>query len=229
MEMINKIQHNNSSTIKGFGIGVGNEFTKVPARQLTAPVIEYADKKTENVVNGVWKIDRQKFVQPQCALKYACLNLNFRTPDSEAFDLCKQLSLHGRNLNMQISDRPEVYEKIGDRDPSRKMNEVMKKIANNREIKIVFCIISGFDARIYSNVKKMAELNYGVLTQCIKDNTVSRKRFDASTIVNLLLKVNAKLNGINHKLQKSPLLDGKCMIIGADVTHPSPDQTEMPR
>lgn len=227
--MINNIRHSDSAVIKGFGIDLKNEFTKIPARQLNAPVIEYANKKFENVVNGVWKIERQQFLQPQTALKYGCLNLNFRTPDSEAFDLCKQFNQYGKNLNMQISERPDFYEKIGDRDPTNRLKMAMKKIALNRDIKIVFCIINGFDSRGYSMVKKMAELECGVLTQCIKDNTVSRKRFDGSTIVNLLLKVNVKLNGVNHKLQTSPLLNGKCMIIGADVTHPSPDQKDIPR
>lgn len=227
--MINSIRHTDSAIIKGFGIDIKPEFTKVPARQLVAPNIQYANNQTVGVVNGVWNVDRKNFLQPQCALKYACINMNFRTPDSEVFDLCKQFSMHGKNLNMQISDKPAMYEKIADRDPTRRLRDIFRNIAKDRDIKIAFCIISGFDSRIYSHVKKFAELEFGVLTQCIKDNTVSRKRFDASTIVNLLLKINAKLNGTNHKLQKSPLLNGKCMIVGADVTHPSPDQREIPR
>lgn len=229
MDMINNIRHNDSTIIKGFGIDINNQFTKVPARQLNAPAIEYANRRTENVVNGVWKIDRQEFLQPQSPLKYACINLNFRTADSEVFELCKQFHNYGKSLNMLISERADCYEKIGDRDPTNKLKKVMEDIARNRDIKIVFCIISGFNSSIYSTVKKMAELKCGVLTQCIKDITVARKRNDGSTIVNLLLKVNAKLNGTNHKLHKSPMLDGKCMIIGADVTHPSPDQRDIPR
>lgn len=57
-----------------------------------------------------------------------------------------------------------------------------------------------------------------------------KKRNDGSTISNILLKVNAKLNGTNHKLQASPILSGKkVMVIGGDVTHPSPEQKFIPR
>lgn len=76
----------------------------------------------------------------------------------------------------------------------------------------------------------------GILTQCIKENTVRRTSRDRTVFSNILLKVNAKLNGTNHKISKDrdaqmvklmqPLQ--KVMYLGADVTHPSPDQREIP-
>lgn len=39
-----------------------------------------------------------------------------------------------------------------------------------------------------------------------------------------MLKINAKLNGVNHILAQTPkCLKRPCMIMGADVTHPSPE------
>lgn len=97
-----------------------------------------------------------------------------------------------------------------------------------KQCKVLFCIIPD-RGETYATVKQAAELRCSVLTQCIKANTISRKRGDGSTISNILLKVNAKLNGVNHKLKSTPVLDGKCMVIGADVTHPSPEQMKIPR
>lgn len=48
-------------------------------------------------------------------------------------------------------------------------------------------------------IKKLAELQVGVLTQCLKSETV-RKRLNVATFVNILQKVNAKLNGVNHNI-----------------------------
>lgn len=47
-------------------------------------------------------------------------------------------------------------------------------------------------------VKQISELKVtgGVVTQCLKSQTL-RKLSDA-TITNILLKINSKLNGINH-------------------------------
>lgn len=105
----------------------------------------------------------------------------------------------------------------------------LERIGKQKEIGILFCIIPD-NGPTYAKIKQMSELRYGVLTQCIKAVTISKKRKDPSTISNILLKVNAKLNGTNHKLQSTPILYGKkCMVVGADVTHPSRDQTTIPR
>lgn len=105
----------------------------------------------------------------------------------------------------------------------------MDKIAKEGKIRILFVVVPD-GGPMYAKIKQTAEIQCGILTQCIKSFTVYKKRTDPSTISNILLKVNAKLNGTNHKLQASPIMNGsKCMLIGADVTHPSPDQTKIPR
>lgn len=109
----------------------------------------------------------------------------------------------------------------------------MENVGQAQKIHILFVVIPD-SGPTYSRIKTMAEIenNFGVLTQCIKGGTIFRKRNDGSTISNILLKVNAKLNGTNHKLQTSPILNdapGKVMIIGADVTHPSPEMKSIPR
>lgn len=78
-------------------------------------------------------------------------------------------------------------------------------------------------------VKRCAELEVGVLTQCIKANTMFK--MNPATCGNILLKVNSKTNGKNHQLgerYKPGVLNRPVMLIGIDVTHPSPDQTSIP-
>lgn len=73
------------------------------------------------------------------------------------------------------------------------------------------------------------------MTQCIKDRTMQRVERDRSISSNLLLKMNAKLNGTSHKLTENvPNLKAllkdleNVMFVGADVTHPSPEQKRIP-
>lgn len=132
---------------------------------------------------------------------------------------------------MQIADKPFIIEHTNDRDFNG-LKDKMKEI-KGMKTKIVFVIIPDRGG-MYAKIKQTAEIDFGVLTQCIKSGTVSKKRTDGSTISNILLKVNAKLNGTNHRLQtqiRDSALNNidKCMIIGADVTHPSPDQRLIPR
>lgn len=76
----------------------------------------------------------------------------------------------------------------------------------------------------------------GILTQCIKENTFQRACRDLTVVNNLLLKINAKLNGTNHKIATEKNLEinklmmplKNVMFMGADVTHPSPDQKNIP-
>lgn len=119
--------------------------------------------------------------------------------------------------------RPRAGRTPMDRDIDATLNRIKANNAN-----ILFCVIPD-SGDAYAKIKQSAELRCGVLTQCIKAATLFRKGTDVSTASNILLKVNAKLNGTNHKLQRSPVVDDNCMFIGADVTHPSPDQSSIPR
>lgn len=100
----------------------------------------------------------------------------------------------------------------------------------DKNIELLFCVIPD-RGDTYGKVKQCAELECGILTQCIKASTLQRKGTDQSTVSNILLKVNAKLNGTNHKLagvSVPPLMKQPFMLIGADVTHPSPGQEQIP-
>ncbi|XP_024894043.1 protein argonaute-2-like isoform X2 [Temnothorax curvispinosus] len=82
---------------------------------------------------------------------------------------------------------------------------------------------------MYGKVKKITEMDVGVLTQCIKLQTL--KRVQVSIVRNILQKINSKLNGVNHIFDRMPAcLNEKypCMLVGADVTHPSPDSKDSP-
>lgn len=101
------------------------------------------------------------------------------------------------------------------------------------QIELIFVVISEIGNQ-YSEVKKAAELRCGMLTQCIKTRTVNNLK--PATLSNIMLKVNAKLGGTNHKIVDetgSPALQISInarpfMIIGADVTHASPGQIDIP-
>lgn len=91
---------------------------------------------------------------------------------------------------------------------------------------IIFVIVPNSGPQ-YSYVKTAAEINVGCLTQCIKSKTLTKMNFQ--TISNILLKVNSKLNGINHILLTRPsVMHEPCIVMGADVTHPSPDAKDIP-
>lgn len=141
-----------------------------------------------------------------------------------------QLYRCSQTTGLKLAKEPLEIESIGDRDMGR-IQTYLERVGKAQQIHILFVVIPD-SGPTYSKIKQHAEINYGVLTQCIKGGTIFRKRNDGSTISNILLKVNAKLNGTNHKLTQSAILTAspkKVMIIGADVTHPSPEMKSIPR
>lgn len=78
---------------------------------------------------------------------------------------------------------------------SRTLDDLKKN-----KMQLVVVVIPGFPPDVYARVKQQAELQVGILTQCVKDQTISKcvDRNDRSTAGNILLKINSKLNGINH-------------------------------
>lgn len=105
---------------------------------------------------------------------------------------------------------------------NREIDDLTKFFRNRSDFELIIMIIPDFGS-YYAFVKQAAELAVGCLTQCVKAKTMYRS-LNASTIGNILLKVNAKLNGVNHCLATRPkCLSVPCMIMGADVTHPSPE------
>lgn len=137
-----------------------------------------------------------------------------------------QLVKVSASTNLNLADRPTFVRPVDNRQWSNVQQELEN--AKKEGIRILFCVIPD-SGPTYAKIKQLAETRIGVLTQCIKGSTVYKKRCDGSTISNILLKCNAKLNGTNHRLNDSPILKEKCMLIGADVTHPSPDQKNIPR
>ncbi|XP_055692716.1 protein argonaute-2 [Lutzomyia longipalpis] len=227
LNILRKANFDASPIVRDFGIGVGNEFVDVDARILNAPKLEYANKKEVLPNKGVWYND--KFIVPTTIDSWAILVLQFR-PDMFAIDtFAKRLIAIGGKLNMTITTPPTPVQ-IDIQRNQREFEKVMNEWKG--KVKILLVVIPGFgDA--YKEVKRAAEGKYGILTQCVKHQTVVQ-RGDESTVTNILLKMNSKLNGLNHRIHSQTnlklgvLKDGNFMVVGADVTHPSPDQRNIP-
>lgn len=132
-----------------------------------------------------------------------------------------QIQTQGAQIGMAV-DKPQPPFEMLNAGRGRELDELSKFFRNRTDFNLIIVIIPDFGS-YYAYVKQAAELSVGCLTQCIKGKTMFRS-LNASTVGNILLKVNAKLNGVNHCLTDKPkCLLVPCMIMGADVTHPSPE------
>lgn len=91
MKLVNTIQHNKSKIIQDFGVVLDAQFAKVDARCLQAPKIQYANNRSIDVMNGVWRGEGMQFLMPETANKWAILNANQRTRRNELEELSKMV------------------------------------------------------------------------------------------------------------------------------------------
>ncbi|XP_055589001.1 protein argonaute-2 [Uranotaenia lowii] len=243
MDIFNQIGYNTSKTVNEFGLKVGTNFETIEGRIINPPGLLYANNSMVKPMplRGVWRADDKKFIVPSTditkkELSWAILNLDSRTPPNNVqefgygiFNMSGKQGISMSPFNMRTHYRqPNVEQRQWTRD--RTIDLTLEDIKKEK-LDLVFVIVPESREDIYAKVKQKAELSLGILTQCIKSNTIYRKRTDASTIANIWLKINAKTNGSNHVIvpgNKPPLIRQKVMFIGADVTHPSPDQSNIP-
>ncbi|XP_003367469.1 eukaryotic translation initiation factor 2C 3, partial [Trichinella spiralis] len=84
-------------------------------------------------------------------------------------------------------------------------------------------------------VKSCGDITFGLVTQCVLPKTISdvaiKKSY--STMLNIAMKINMKIGGINTKLLEDEILDNylyknNALVIGVDVVHPSAVETHLP-
>nr|CAD7264340.1 unnamed protein product [Timema shepardi] len=226
MEALKLVNFNASPTVREFGFSISDQFTKVDARILNPPALTYKENKPPiTPFKGVWRAS--EFLTGSELKDWVVLNLNGRyTRDDDLRNFGTEVQRMGKTLGMNISPpRNHVSLQFNPRDLTKSLEEFFNQV---KGVNLVVCVIPD-RGETYSKVKQAAELKVGVLTQCIRGRTMSR--MNPATVGNILLKVNSKLNGINHTLHidyRPQCLKRPVMIVGADVTHPSPDQTDIP-
>ncbi|KAK0073829.1 hypothetical protein PV325_009163, partial [Microctonus aethiopoides] len=233
LEAFNGMKYNQDPTLKEFGITLGGDFETVNARVLTPPTLQYATR-TVNVSKGVWR-SSDFFNRPSSipANKWTILNIGNRMADNILERFIKSLQRIGNANGMNINSpkRPFVTLRLqADRDAQ----ELIDYFADQKTqgMKLILVVIPKLISDAYPKIKQQAELQVGVLTQCVKDTTIKKicDRDDDGTVRSIILKINCKLNGINHTIASSTKLDclNGAIIFGADVTHPSSNAADIP-
>ncbi|KAK4880334.1 hypothetical protein RN001_008480 [Aquatica leii] len=202
-----------------FDISVNEKFAQIQARVLDPPKLKYANNQVMPR-KGVWRAE--KFDSSERLSNWCIFSADDRTTPQTMQDFAFNLAKEGRILGMNIDD-PHICPRTRlMRGKERAiLEEEFRKLKKNN-INFVVVVIPDFIKEMYNHVKQAAELTVGIVTQCVKAKNVFQKK--QSTLGNIILKINAKLNGRNHRLANVPLcLQRPCVIMGADVTHPSPE------
>ena len=94
------------------------------------------------------------------------------------------------------------------------------------DIRLLMVVLPDKDASTYNQIKTLGDIEYGIHTVCVLGMANKFYGTSAQYSANVALKINLKLGGANHKLLNQISLYKKTMVIGIDVTHPSPGPTK---
>ncbi|CAH2108472.1 unnamed protein product [Euphydryas editha] len=223
-EVIEKMNYSRNECFKHFQLDVADKFFQVDAKILPAPRLDIGTGRPVDPRRGVWQANR--FLQASVLNAWGLIAID---PDPAACnyqDLLGMIKRVGCQMGMNVTEPLMTNFNV-------RMHEIHKTFltAYEKRITMLFVIVPVRDKDAYDKIKRMAELQVGILTQCIKEQTAARRMND-QTVRNILLKVNSKLMGINQSLETRSLPEciknGGVMMVGADVTHPPPDQKSIP-
>ncbi|OAQ64402.2 RNA interference and silencing protein [Pochonia chlamydosporia 170] len=221
-----------NSTLAAFGIHVSRNLLAVPGRVLNCPAVKYKGDKTVASRLGSWNMQFVQFAVPKQLSRWTWLWISLqgmRDPWRNIMELKSSLGAF-RNVLQRLGlvtaeCLDGIHITVNQDNADSEIDTAIQRFAKGKSIppQLLLVILPSDIAAIYKRVKADCDVRGGLLNVCV----VAKKFFNANEqyYANVAMKVNLKLGGQNHYVDKSKLgilSEGKTMVVGIDVTHPSP-------
>ncbi|KAL5719450.1 Protein argonaute 4A [Ranunculus cassubicifolius] len=218
--------------LRASGVSIVPDFTQIEARVLSAPKLKCGNEDFYPR-NGRWNFNNKRLLDPKKVENWAIVNFSARC---NTVKLWQDMIRCGQQKGFEV-DKPFMvieenhYDRHG--SPVDRVNSMFKQIMDKLPgpPKFLLCILQDRKTSpIYGPWKKRNLSELGIVTQCIAPQKVVNDQY----LTNVLLKINAKLGGLNSMLSveyaKSIPLISKIptIILGMDVSHGSPGQSDIP-
>ncbi|KAF2790570.1 putative RNA interference and gene silencing protein [Melanomma pulvis-pyrius CBS 109.77] len=222
------LDENSNVLLRSFGLKITPGLIKVPGRILVGPKIIYKGNKTADPRFGSWNMINIKFNTGASLAKWSCVMISLpRSRDS--FD--------PQSLGAVMNEFHQALGKIGvtaappfpgqrlqlqhPDDPA--LGPILQRAAAS--LNLLFIILPEANIPLYKRIKTLADRDYGIHTVCSVGAKLAKDRGRDQYLANVAMKFNLKLGGINQIVENKNLgiIDqNKTMVVGIDVTHPSP-------
>ncbi|KAL8792281.1 MAG: hypothetical protein Q9195_005160 [Heterodermia aff. obscurata] len=220
-------------TLQSFNIDVVPKLLTVPGRVLTNPNIKYAGTKLVDPRSGSWNMQSAQFVTKADLAKWTYLRVslqggdNFWQSDQDFKNTMDRFQTTLRQRGIRLTDYmigQHIVVRL--QNLESEIDTAIHRFAINslRRPKLILVILPEQEmASVYNRVKSACDIKEGILNVCVIDSKFSKANEQYYT--NVGLKFNLKLGGRNHSLDPTKLgilKEKKTMVVGIDVTHPSP-------
>ncbi|KAG4034145.1 hypothetical protein MFRU_003g01200 [Monilinia fructicola] len=222
-----------------FGVQVGNSLITVQGRVLPPPTINYKNQEQRAMKvtprDGSWNMRETRF--HTCGdlgpWTYMVVESNSRGGNlnhqivAEVFDkFHRQLISAGIRANGYMGTPAPTFKHIEGNEAatSDAVSKVFQMLSTSKKFpkpRFLLCILPVNDVMLYNTIKRFGDTRAGIHTVCVQYSKF--KKADPQYFGNVALKFNLKAGGINQTIDKLGIIsDGKTMVVGVDVTHPSP-------
>ncbi|KAI2627795.1 Piwi-domain-containing protein [Hypoxylon sp. NC1633] len=215
--------------LERFGVEAEQKLIMVDGRVLQKPTVTYLNG---SVNRDTWNLATFQFSDGRRMPKWSYVLITDPTghnPYKNGGDLDDLERL----LKSQLQGNGVTYEDPTDKftidDPTAAEN-LFRRLKGSR-IGLVFIILPGnVNANTYNHIKGLGDIRYGITTICVDGRNLKRSGSGGSIpyVSNITMKFNLKLGGVNQRVDFSMLTKlnfDKTMIVGIDVTHPSPSSS----
>lgn len=221
---------NKGSALDQWGLVIDKNLMQCEARLLKAPNISF--KSSAIVKNGQWDLKNNKFFQPCKPLEdwfiFVCDNQADCSQDkikASVTALIKEL----RNSGIVVkNDTPKITYvpfTVAPRQFGSYLSSTARSLNPLRKPQLLVVFLRPKPMDHYAAFKAYGDLEEGIATQCLvvsKALKLSRGQLDFRYYLNVALKINVKLGGVNSTVNLGLAAPPGTMILGADVTHPAP-------
>ena len=147
----------------------------------------------------------------------------FNWKSTDAMSAVNTFAGHLRKLGISV----EAPKPGGKTSPNPEGRDIAAAVKNLLEqygrLDLILGIIPSTDSSVYNSIKQTCDVMYGIRNVNVQAEKLVKPVGLDQYCANVGLKINLKLGGANQSLKNMGLFgDGKTMLVGLDVTHPSP-------
>jgi len=224
-----------SRSIERFGLKASTSMLTVEGRILSAPDVFYGKKKV-TPFNGSWNCAGQAFAKggsfagwASCVFSVAGRSAMF--PDhARNVALIQKLEVELKKYGLAMGKHYGTLQKdlqsltMANRVRNNTVLKEMFTNAEQKQIPLIFVVLPNDDKWLYARIKYYGDVEFGIHTICSIGSKLSKENGQGMYMGNLALKFNLKGGGVNSEVPNTLIkpLDNNTMVMGIDVTHPSP-------
>ncbi|XP_057522848.1 protein argonaute 16-like isoform X2 [Amaranthus tricolor] len=225
-------QYENDPFLGACGISVEKQFMKIAARVLEPPKLKVGRGQDCMPDEGRWNFKNKQFLDPVSIKCWAIVNFS---SGGDTSYLSRELINCGRSKGMDI-ERPyaliEENQQMRKASPLARVDAMFEKLQEKLpdQPEFILCVLPERKiSDLYGPWKMRSLSTFGLVTQCVCPVKITERY-----LMNVLLKINSKLGGVNSLLaiEEHCILphvkDVPTMIIGMDVSHGSPGRSDLP-